>query len=72
MPILALKFIENAVENLFEIFSRIPEILVITTPHTLQMMDTPSSAPPLRPKGGELSVGRRIAIVVKDGDSGDD
>ena len=35
------------------------------TPHTLQTMDTPPSTPPPRPKGGELSVGRRIAIVVE-------
>jgi len=35
------------------------------TPHTLQTMDTTPSTPPPRPKGGELSVGRRIAIVVE-------
>ncbi|CAB1110178.1 unnamed protein product [Ectocarpus sp. CCAP 1310/34] len=31
----------------------------------MQTMDTPPSTPPHRPKGGELSVGRRIAIVVE-------
>ncbi|CAN0400133.1 unnamed protein product, partial [Pylaiella littoralis] len=31
----------------------------------MQTMDTPPSTPPHRPKGGELSVGRRYAIVVE-------
>ena len=31
----------------------------------MQTMDAPPSTPPHRPKGGELSVGRRIAIVVE-------
>ena len=34
------------------------------TPHTLRRMDTTPSTPSPRPKGGELSVGRRIAIAV--------
>jgi len=48
------------------IFCRIREISRdYHPPHTMQTMDTPPSTPPHRPKGGELSVGRRYAIVVE-------
>ena len=67
MPILACFeiFFENVFEFFFEIF-RIREISRgYHPPHTMQTMDTPPSTPPHRPKGGELSLGRRIAIVVE-------
>ena len=35
------------------------------TPHTLRRMDTTPSTPSPRPKGGELSVGRRIPNAVE-------
>ena len=64
MPILAC--FEFSFEFFFEFFFRIREISRdYHPPHTMQTMDTPPSTPPHRPKGGEVSVGRRYAIVVE-------